>query len=162
MPEVPWHTVAGDFYGPMADGNYFVRKHMRTLAMGLTSTRYEEPMKSTPKKSSEGSSTHSGRASRRQVRQRLTISVAQVQRVCEEMGGLQTQTSDAPNGRGLTGKRSPSLKKLGKVLRATSNISGQHKEQARSTSSYGPTERRHHTPRQESRPITSCSELRHP
>ncbi len=23
MPEVPWHTVAGDFYGPMADGNYW-------------------------------------------------------------------------------------------------------------------------------------------
>jgi hypothetical protein len=48
------------------------------------------------------------------------------------------------------------MKKLDKVLR-TSNISGQHKGAGvvRVPTSF-PTER-HHTPRQESHPITSCS-----
>ena len=54
------------------------------------------------------------------------------------------------------GKAESFMKKLDKVLR-TSNISGQHKGAGvlRVPTSF-PTER-HHTPRQESHPITSCS-----
>ncbi len=62
---------------------------MQTLAMGLTSTWYEEPMKSTPKKSSKVLfNTFGAPPVVYKSDNGSPFQSHQVQRVCEEMGGF--------------------------------------------------------------------------
>ena len=45
IPETPWHTVAGDFYGPMEDGYYWfvnVCEHSQWVAVDRVRTTDEE------------------------------------------------------------------------------------------------------------------------
>ena len=125
MPEAPWHTVAGDFYGPMEDGTYWfvnICEHSQWASVDKVRKTDEEHTEKVLErlfstfgapvvyKSDNGSPFQSYRFA--EFAKRWGFKHRRV-------------TPEWPRA---NGKAESFMKKLGKVLR-TSKLSGLHKEQ---------------------------------
>jgi hypothetical protein len=121
-----WHTVAGDFYGPMADGNYWfvnICEHSQWASVDKVRRTDEEH---TEKVLERLFNTFGAPV----VYKSDNVSPFQSHRFSEfaKKWGFKHRRV-TPEWPRANGKAESFMKKLGKVLR-TSNISGQHKEQA--------------------------------